>query len=66
LSFVCFGIAFIGCIFFWRRWRLLIDPKVGKKYDNEQLIHKDGFDNAGLAELYRHPLEILFPSPSGN
>jgi hypothetical protein len=58
-------IAFVVTIYFWKRWRLAIDPKIGKKFDDHKLEHvtKEGFVLGMLAECYKHPLEKIFPSP---
>ncbi len=58
----CF--AFVLCIFFWIRWKLATNPVIGNNFDEEQLLaHKERFDLNKLAENYRHPLQMLFPSP---
>ena len=33
-SLVALGIAFVVTVYFWKKWRLSIDPKVGKKIDD--------------------------------
>ena len=50
-------VAFILCVFFWIRWKLATNPKIGNNFDEEQLLaHKERFDLSKLAENYRHPL----------
>ena len=63
-SFGLFGVWFLICIFFWFKWRLMRDPKVGVKYDSDLLEHKEGLDPKVLSEMYRHPLETTYPSPA--
>ncbi len=39
VSFGLFGLWLIVTVFFWRKWRLMQDPKVGVKYDASTLEH---------------------------
>jgi hypothetical protein len=49
--------AFVVCCYFWIRWKLATNPKIGNNFDEEQLLaHKERFDLKVLSENYRHPL----------
>ena len=64
-SYICWGLLFIIfllMIVIWRKWKLMYDPKVGIKFDADNLEHKEGFDIKTLSQWYMNPLEKVFPS----
>ena len=66
ISVVLMLIGFCITIYYWKKWKLGVDPKIGKKYDNKNLEHVgiiEGFDMQVLVDLYEHPLTRIFPSP---
>mmetsp|Transcript_10403 Transcript_10403/g.10425 ORF Transcript_10403/g.10425 Transcript_10403/m.10425 type:complete len:484 (+) Transcript_10403:580-2031(+) len=57
-------VAFVACVFFWRKWKLVNKPQIGNIFNEEQISNnKERFNLKHLSEMYRHPIETLYPSP---
>lgn len=64
VSILAFCLAFIICIYFWIRWKLKKDPKIGKKFDVANMeANPNKFDLTALADYYIHPTMLKYPSP---
>lgn len=56
ISISAFAVSFLVCIFFWKKWKLMKDPRIGKKYDASVMSPKPYFDQGTLANKYVHPV----------
>eukprot|EP00349_Pseudokeronopsis_sp_Brazil_P010786 CAMPEP_0202978096 /NCGR_PEP_ID=MMETSP1396-20130829/84639_1 /ASSEMBLY_ACC=CAM_ASM_000872 /TAXON_ID= /ORGANISM="Pseudokeronopsis sp., Strain Brazil" /LENGTH=504 /DNA_ID=CAMNT_0049716965 /DNA_START=1133 /DNA_END=2646 /DNA_ORIENTATION=- len=55
-------LAFALCVFFWRKWKLVNKPQIGNIFHEAEVENnRERFDLRRLSDMYRHPIEKLYP-----